>query len=167
MKIQILFVYGFAASFLSAQTPASPVQVPPPQQQAQQRPMRIVQNQNGTSSSGESLGANYQISLSVTAKGAEPLEISLVTESSLFSASGGDPDLNFQGSLVAQESGKMVVTYNVSWQTKVDQANGNFTWKASLARGSVSIASGESIQIFTLAGKTAKLTLVKLEAKTQ
>ncbi len=112
----------------------------------------------------EILSDNYQITLIITDKDAQPTEVSVVVASSQFSASLGELDLNFTGSVIVEETGSLVVTYQLGWETLVPAGEKNTQYKSSATQGSVRLKLGEEVQIIRAGARTARLSVKKLEA---
>jgi len=118
--------------------------------------------QPGQFQTGETLPDNYQVTLTITDKEGQPLEVSVVVASSGFTASLGEQNLNFNGSVTVEEAG-IIIIYSLGWQTPVTTGNGNLQFNSSTMQGSVRLKLGEEVPIIRAGSKMAKLSIKKLE----
>lgn len=110
----------------------------------------------------ETLADNYQVALTITDKDAAPVEVSVVVASSQFSASLGEQGLTFAGTLTVEESGGVVVAYSLGWESPITVGTG-VQYKTSSTQGSVRLKLGEEVNIIRAGGRTARLSVKKLE----
>ncbi|WP_395753811.1 hypothetical protein [Prosthecobacter sp.] len=126
----------------------------------------------GYSAVPTTLPDNYQITLILTEKDKEkdgdPLEISLVVASRTFTAVLADSGVNFGGDLTLEESGSILVNYNLGWETPVPPKSNQppqivgSQYMSSRTTGSVRLKVGEELQIIRAGTRTATLSIQKL-----
>lgn len=125
---------------------------------------RVVMPQgSGALQSSELLPDNYQITLNITDKDGTPLELSVVVASTQFTAMFGEQSLGFSGHVKVEESGSIMVTYSLDWQTPVGGA-GTTQFVSSRMQGSVRLKLGEEVQIIRAGTRSARLSIQKLDA---
>jgi hypothetical protein len=125
---------------------------------------RVVMPQgSGAQQSSELLPDNYQITLNITDKDGTPLELSVVVASTQFTAMFGEQSLVFGGHVKVEESGSIMVTYSLDWQTPVGGAGANQFVPFSM-QGSVRLKLGEEVQIIRAGTRSARLSIQKLDA---
>lgn len=112
---------------------------------------------------GETLQDNYQVTLNITDKEGQPLEVSVVIASSQFSATLGEQNLNFSGTVTVEDSGGIVIAYGLGWQTNAPTGGGPMQYLQSTTQGSVRLKLGEEVQIIKAGARTARLSIKKLE----
>ena len=139
-------------SLLFAQIPQSPPRQPRPPS-----PTATFQTPADT------LPDNYQVTLTIADKDAPPAEVSIVVASTNFSASLGEPALNFSGTVAVEDSGAIVISYTLGWTTTIAVGN-NTQQNTSGTQGSVRLKVGEEVQIIRAGTRTARLSIKKLEA---
>src|SRR5690349_6511395 len=96
-----------------------------------------------TPDSAQALPENYELSLSIADKDAKPTEVSVVVASSKFNVSPGQPSLRFSGDLKIEDSGIMVVAYQLEWEIPVDMGGRGLQFKPASVHGSVRLKLGE------------------------
>ena len=146
----LIFAAILFPSLLVAQT-QQPVPMRPPQPRGLQVP-------------ADALPDNYQVTLIITDKDGQPVEVSVVVASTQFVASLGEQNLNFSGTLSIEEAGGIVVAYQLGWQTPVPAGNNSIQYQTSSTQGSVRLKLGEEVQIIRAGTRTAKISIKKLEA---
>jgi hypothetical protein len=124
-----------------------------------QRRVLLPGYQQGT---GEPLPDNYQVILTMTDKDGQPQELSLVSETTNFSATLGEQDLTFNGTLAVDENGLIHVRYTLGWETALVN-NGSTNYKSTSITGSARLKSGQEMIVFHTGTRTAKLSVKKLE----
>jgi hypothetical protein len=129
----------------------------------QSLPMRQIQPGQPLPST-DTLPDNYQITLTITDKDGQPIEISLVAASTRFNASFAEQGLSLEGLLTIEESGSTIVQYSLGWTTPTAAANGIAQVGSSNMTGSVRLKLGEEIQIIRVASRVARLSIKKLES---
>ena len=144
---QIILAAILLPCFLFAQTP-QPIQV---------RTAGSPSNQT----SGDALPENYQLTLSITDKDGKPVEVSIVVASTRFTAALGEVGLQFAGSVVVEDSGSLLITYQLGWETPFPTGKDTVQFKPSTAQGSVRLKVGEDIQIISAGTRNAHLSLKK------
>jgi hypothetical protein len=112
----------------------------------------------------ESLPDNYQLTLVMTDKDGQPLELSVVVASSQFNATIGEQGLNFSGSVTVEETGTIRVAYALGWQTTVASGNNSVQYQTSSAQGSVRLKPEEEVQILRAGSRIARLSIKKIES---
>ncbi|WP_395739882.1 hypothetical protein [Prosthecobacter sp.] len=166
MKLTLLSLLLVVPTLLIAQSIPRPVAAAP-----QVLPPPGLPIAPGYSAAPTTLPDNYQITLILTEKGkdGDPLEISLVVASRTFTAVLADSGVNFGGDLTLEESGALLVNYNLGWETPVTtpKANqppqiGGTQYMSSRTTGSVRLKDGEELQILRAGTRTAKLSIRKL-----
>lgn len=126
--------------------------------------LRVVMPQgSGAQQSSDLLPDNYQITLNITDKDGTPLELSVVVASTQFTAMFGEQSLGFSGHVNVEESGSIMVTYSLDWQTPVGGA-GTTQFVSSRMQGSVRLKLGEEVQIIRAGTRSARLSIQKLDA---
>ena len=136
--------------------------------QAAQTAVPVVRRVNPPQGSGaqqsfELLPDNYQSTLNITDKEDTPLELSVVVASAQFTAMFGEQSLGFSGHVNVEESGGIMVTYSLDWQTPVGGA-GAKQYVPSRMQGSVRLKLGEEVQIIRAGTRSARLSIQKLDA---
>lgn len=111
---------------------------------------------------GKEFADNYQLTLIVTDKDGQPVEISVVVASAQFVAALGEPSLSFAGTLTVEEAGGILVNYTLGWETLITVGNGA-QYKSSRTEGSVRLKLGEEVQILRAGARTARLSIKKLD----
>ena len=131
---------------------------PPPE-----APGGDIHQRFGPQSTTKSLPDNYQVTLTITDNDVQPLELSVVVASPQFTASLGEYNLNFTGSVTVEENG-IIITYGLGWHTPEPTVNGSTPFKRSTMQGSVRLKLGEEVQIIRAGSRMARLSIKKLEA---
>jgi hypothetical protein len=150
MKKLILAAILFP-SLLLAQSP-SPVLVPGPGATVHVTPP------------SDALPDNYQLTLTITGKDTEPVEVSVTVASPTFLTAVAEQDLTFGGTVAVEESGAIFVTYSLGWQVAIVQPKNPLQqYKSSNVQGSVRLKLGEEVQIIRAGARTARLSIKKLE----
>lgn len=139
-------------SVLFAQT-AQPIPIRPPAP-----PMSP-----GSQIPADALPDNYQVTLTMTDKDGQPIEVSVVVASTRFTASLGDPSLTFSGSVTVDDSGSIMIAYALGWETPIPSGKDTIQFRPSSTQGSVRLKVGEEIQIIRAGSRVARLTIKKLE----
>ena len=118
---------------------------------------------SGAQQSSEMLPDNYQVTLTLTDKDGAPLELSVVVASAQFNAMFGEQNLGFGGYVKVEESGGILVSYSLDWQTPVGGA-GATQYVPSRMQGSMRLKLGEEVQIIRAGTRSARLSIQKLDA---
>ena len=118
----------------------------------------------GSQTPVDALPDNYQVTLTITDKDGQPLEVSVVVASTRFSASLGDPSLTFSGLVTVEDSGSIIIAYALGWDTPVPAGKDTVQFRSSSTQGSVRLKLGEEIQIIRAGPRVARLSIKKLEA---
>jgi len=154
MKIIVLSALLLPAVLMAQAPQAAPPMVP----------QRVLPPQGfGAQPSSEMLPDNYQITLNLTDKDGAPLELSVVVASAQFSAMFSEQGLGFGGHVKVEDSGSILVTYSLDWQTPVGGAGGT-QYLPSRMQGSVRLKLGEEVQIIRAGTRSARLSIQKLDA---
>jgi hypothetical protein len=127
----------------------------------QPMPMRQMV-QRGIPAPTDALPDNYQVTLTITDKDGQPIEVSVVVASTRFNASLGDQHLTFEGAVAVEDSG-IVIAYALGWETLSPPAEGNIQSRNSSMQGSVRLKLGEEVQIIRAGTRVARLSIKKLE----
>lgn len=146
----VLLLITFISATLFAQT-------------APQMPLPRPQRTPGQQSDAETLADNYQVTLTISDEDGQPVEVSVVTASQLFSASLAEQNLSFTGVLSVEDSGGIIIDYTLGWQSTVRDGN-NAQIQQSSTRASVRLKLGEEVQIIRAGSRAARLSIKKLEA---
>lgn len=125
----------------------------------------ISPNSNSNSNSaGPVLTENLQVLLTLSDKDAPPVEISVVTAGTYFTASVADLGLNFTGTIGLDEAGTFSLAYSLAWEPAMQQvAGGPPQTKLTSTTGNILLKTGEEAQIFRAGNRTARLVLKKPE----
>ena len=126
----------------------------------QPMPMRPVV-QRGTPVPTDALPENYQVTLTITDKDGQPVEVSVVVASTRFTALLGEQHLTFEGTVLVEDSG-IVIAYALGWETLSPVAEG-IQSRSSSMQGSVRLQLGEEVQIIRAGTRVARLSIKKLE----
>lgn len=133
--------------------------------QAPQHPPPIRQPvPPGSQTPTDVLPDNYQVTLTITDMGGQPLELSVVVVSRRFSASLADPSLTFSGVVTLEDSGNIIIAYTLHWATPVAAGKNDVASRSASTEGSVRLKPGEEIQIIRAGPHVARLSIKKLEA---
>ena len=135
-------------------------QSPPPPQRFPVRQVQPGQAQTPT----DALPDNYQVTLTITDKEGQPMEVSVVIASTRFNVSLGEQGLTLQGAATVEESGSIVIEYALGWTTSFPSANNQAEFRQSTTTGSVRLKLGEEVQIIKAGSRVARLSIKKLEA---
>jgi len=145
-------------SLLSAQSPAVPA---PPA-----RPLRQLAvpapSPNSEGSQNDSLPDNYQLTLISSDDQGKALELSVVTASPRFDVMLGEMGLRFSGNLKSDDSGAMLVSYALGWESEIRQEQSVRSTSSSTS-GSVHVKMGEEVPIFRTGNRTIRLSIKKLQ----
>ena len=108
------------------------------------------------------LSDNYQVTLTVTEKDAQPIEVSLVVASPAFGTVLNNPGqtLTFNGTVTVEDSG-ILLAYQLGCTNSTSPENQQV--RASQSSGSVRLKLGEEVQILRAGSRTARLSIKKLE----
>jgi hypothetical protein len=116
---------------------------------------------------GPVLTENLQVLLTLSDKDAPPVEISVLTAGTNFTASVADLGLNFTGTIALDEAGTFSLAYSLAWEPAMQQlAGGPPQTKQTTTTGNILAKTGEEVQIFRAGSRTARLVLKKTEAPT-
>lgn len=137
-------------------------QAPQPAPPTSQRRLMVSQG-GGAQQSSELLPDNYQVTLNITDKDGTPLELSVVVASAQFTAMFGEQSLGFGGYVKVEESGSLLVSYDLNWQTPAG-GPGSTQYVSSRMQGSVRLKLGEEVQIIRAGTRSARLSIQKLDA---
>jgi hypothetical protein len=126
-------------------------------------PNRVIQR-SGSDAPATSLPGNYQITLTITDKDTEPLELSVVVASPRFTATTTEQSVNFQGSINIEEAGTALIEYALGWGTPQAQPSIQPPSRASSTSmtGSVRLKLGEEVTIIKAASRVARLSIKPL-----
>jgi hypothetical protein len=109
----------------------------------------------------DSLPENYEVSLTISDKEAEPIELSVVVSSTRFNAQIGEPGTTFSGTINVDEAGTLTMSYAVGWETKITMGNTQ-QFKTTSIQGSIRLKPGDDVQIIRANNRTARLSVKKL-----
>ena len=123
----------------------------------------VSQKQIYVSKPADLLPGNYQVTLTITDKDAQPFELSVVVASTQFSASLDRQSLDFSGSVSPEESDGVIIAYTLGWETVITTDN-TTEYKRSNTQGSVRLKLGEDTQIIRAGTRTARLLVTKLDS---
>lgn len=122
--------------------------------------------------SDEPLPENYILSLTVTDKGRQVNELSIVVATAQFTAAAIDPAETISGTLTVQEDGTVLIRYSLSAQIAVSSQNGQIVtpenpatsvqYRNHSVRSSVRLRAGEPVVILKDGTHTYQLALHKL-----
>lgn len=123
-----------------------PAQSPPPPQAF--RPVRPAESAR--------LSENYAVTLRTTDGDGQPLELTVVTNSTQFDAKPGEQNIQFSGGIYVEETGELFVSYALGWDL-LSAVGKEGQIRHSSAQGSVRLKLGEEIQIYKAGAHTIVL----------
>jgi hypothetical protein len=104
---------------------------------------------------------NYEVTLTLTEKDRDPVEISIVIASTQFSASVESESLTFAGTLRLEPGSEVALGYQLAWQPP---SVGNSSNSPESVQACVRLKLGQQVQIFRAGARTAKVSIQKLVA---
>jgi hypothetical protein len=116
----------------------------------------------GSVSQEDVLSDNYQLTLTLTDSQGQSTELSLVVASKQFKTSLGEQGLTFVGTLSPDDSGAVLVSYALSWETEINQGQ-TTQFKSSSTGGSVRLKMEKEVPIIRVGNRTARLSIKKFQ----
>lgn len=113
-------------------------------QQLQQNRVRPIGQGQGLETDS-TLRENYQMTLTLTDKDNQPIELAIIIASPRFTAVLGEQNVTFTGLLTVEETW-MTLDYNLAWQTILEGKNGP-QYTSSNIQTSVRLKLGEEVQL--------------------